>query len=116
MAYFNLGVVTDEQGEVETSIGHYEQALRIDPAYRDPLLNLAVVLRRIGRYEAALEPYRRVQELDPRNSDAWLGEAVCLGAIGRSAEALERLDTDGPDPKGPDSKRRGAHPSADAKP
>lgn len=48
-AFFNLGVVEQQVGDLDQALLHYEHALRIEPAHLGALNNLSDLLRRRGR-------------------------------------------------------------------
>ncbi len=58
--HYNLANTLARTGQLGPAIGHYEEALRIEPERRDALWNLAVVLTRAGRH---VEAVRRFEEL-----------------------------------------------------
>ncbi|RLB52360.1 MAG: hypothetical protein DRJ42_15045, partial [Deltaproteobacteria bacterium] len=55
----HAGVVSAETGDLPGAIGHYQEALAVDPT--DPLLHLAIggIHREIGQYDEARSAFER---------------------------------------------------------
>lgn len=63
----DLGKKNLENGNFETALSFFEQALLIDPLDPD-LWNLqGTALRSIGRYDEAIESFNKSLEIEPRN-------------------------------------------------
>lgn len=66
-AYYNLGNVLDEQGNLEAAIEQYQKAIQLNPHDAYAYNNLGNALDEQGNLEAAIEQYQKAIQL---NSDA----------------------------------------------
>ncbi len=80
-----LGMNAVQRGEIRESLGLFEQAVAIDPAYADAHYNLGKALKDLGSFKAAAEVLRRVVKLLPSDGDAWY-------VLGNTCAALEEPD------------------------
>lgn len=61
LAHYNLGLISQEDGDTDAAIAHYDGALATDPAYAPALYNKAILLEKhdleesVALYERALE-------------------------------------------------------------
>lgn len=69
-AWFHLGNIAYDQGDLESAAAHYSRATEIDPAFTRGHFNLGNALYRIGAYDQAAEAFEQVLEAEPENSDA----------------------------------------------
>jgi hypothetical protein len=62
LAWFNLGVLKQEEGSLEDAAAHYRAAVGVDAAFADAHYNLATVLETIDEKSAFrhLSAYRRL--------------------------------------------------------
>lgn len=51
-------------GDLESALDEFDQALGVNPSYREAELHRAIVLNELGRYEEARAAFERVRELD----------------------------------------------------
>jgi tetratricopeptide (TPR) repeat protein len=94
-AQYNLGNVLTEAGRATEAIGHYEQALRINPGYAEAHNNLGNVLQKSGRETEAKAHFERSLQINPKNAEAhnnlgnvFLHEGKVSDAIGHYEQAL----------------------------
>ena len=64
--YAMLGAINYQRGRLLEARGHFEEALRLNPAYTEAALNLAVTYNDLGKYEESKRVYQRM--LSTRNS------------------------------------------------
>ncbi len=95
MAHNNLGLVLEHAGMVREAIGHYEQALRIQPEYAEAHNNLGMALAQLGRMPEAVAHWEQALRIKPHDAEAYnnLGDALLQegkvgDAIGRYEQAL----------------------------
>lgn len=63
---YNLGLVTERQGELAEAVSYYEAAHRIDPKHKPTLLNLGRAYRLQDRFDDAIALYEEALK-DPAN-------------------------------------------------
>jgi tetratricopeptide (TPR) repeat protein len=58
--YAMLGAINYQRGRLLEALGHFEEALRLNPAYTEAALNLAVTYNDLGKYEESKRVYQRM--------------------------------------------------------
>ena len=98
--FYNAGVDTQNLGKIGQAIGHYFDALELDPDLAAAHNNLGVALKAKGDVDGAIEHYNEALRIDPDDAPAHnnLGNALADkgnldGAIEQYKEAL-RIDAD----------------------
>ena len=96
--YNNLGIIEDERGNFETSLGHYFKALRIygnnatDPDLLPMVLsNIGIVYKKQGEYAMVLDYYQQALELYKKSKNTF-GITVATGNIGSVMLRLKKFD------------------------
>jgi len=89
LAQNNLAMALAEQGRLTEAIGHYEQALQIEPDYVKAQNNLGVALAGQGRLTEAVEHYQRALQLRPDDAEVHNNFGIALAGLGRPAEAID---------------------------
>ena len=96
----NLAGALEQEGRVQEAIGHYEQALRINPGYFEAHNNLGNVLLHAGRIQEAISHCEQALKINPDYAEAHnnLGNALSdvgdlEGAIGQFEQAV-RINRD----------------------
>jgi Flp pilus assembly protein TadD len=84
----NLGVVLARQGKTQEAIGHYTEALRIDPHYVDAHYNLGLALVRKGKTQEAIAHYTEALRIKPDFAEAHNNLGAALAQQGRVQEAI----------------------------
>ena len=69
-AHNNLGVALAQVGRVQEAIGHFEQALRINPDFAEAHYNLGVALAQVGRVQEAIGHFEQALRLKPDFTEA----------------------------------------------
>lgn len=85
-AYYNLGLIDQQAGNVGPAENEYRAALSIDPNFVEALFNLAI-LRTAPSPNEALDLYTKVVTLKPSWAAAHLNLGFVLLGLGKSAEA-----------------------------
>ena len=75
-------------GRLREAIGHYEQALRIQPDFSEAQYNLGLALARLGRLQDAIGHYEQALRLKPDYAEAHYNLGLALVRLGRLPEAM----------------------------
>jgi tetratricopeptide (TPR) repeat protein len=89
MAHVNLGTVLTEKGELQESIWHCEQALRLNPDFAEAHNNLGNAFLREGRVSEAIGCYEQSLRIQPNYADVQCNLGVALQQAGRVSEAVQ---------------------------
>eukprot|EP00899_Mesostigma_viride_P027834 jgi/Mesvir1/8235/Mv12517-RA.1 len=87
----SLARTAHERGEYEASVGHWEDALAINPLYPDAWFSLGYAAIKSNQFDKALHAYTRCTQLDPENAEAWNNIGTLAIKKGRKKEALVAL-------------------------
>jgi protein O-mannosyl-transferase len=88
VAHTNLGLVLNQNGQVDAAIAEYEAALRIQPAHARTHNNLGNALLGLGRTQEAIAHYEKALDIEPGFAQAHNNIGIALGQSGRVAEAI----------------------------
>ncbi len=66
----NLGYALMETGQVEEAVGHFKEALRLNPNYARAHCYLGSALARLGRREEAIKQLTEALRLKPDYAEA----------------------------------------------
>jgi len=77
---------------VDEALGHYRQALALDPNYLEVLYNCGNALLRLKRYREALTLYDRALAIEPRFAEAIHNRGSALFELALYPEALAEFD------------------------
>ena len=91
VAHNNLGVVLVSLGRVPEAIGHYEQALRIEPGFAETYCNLGNVLLQEGKLSDAIGHYEQALRIKPNDPEAHYNLGNVLYQTGKREQALEHF-------------------------
>ena len=88
------GSILTEAERPEEALQAFDEALRLDPEDKSPLMYKAQALSDLHRYNESIETYQKVIELSANESSNWItnaliGKGDALNATGRKDEALE---------------------------
>lgn len=86
--YFALGRTCTSLGLLDEAIGHYHNALKLDPDDARTYNNLAVAYSRQGRKEDAIREYEKALSIDPAHAGVHSNLGVLLADQGRYEEAI----------------------------
>jgi predicted TPR repeat methyltransferase len=85
--YSNLGIIFQEDGQLEAAIDAYRRAIAIDPSHANAHSNLGVLLRATGKPSEAEAAYRTAIQLNPDHIDAYTNLGILLNGLKRAEEA-----------------------------
>ena len=71
-AYFQLGQLTAAQGTITEAMGHWQQAIAVNPNHAEAHYQLGVAHSNAEEFAAALESFERVLEINPNWAAAYL--------------------------------------------
>ncbi len=91
-AYFNLGLVREEQGRHEEAILNFQEALVLNPKLRGANLFLGIAEYRLNRLDEALPILRKETAAYPKDANAWMWLGVVELALGHAEGAADVLD------------------------
>lgn len=87
-AQFNLAFALREAGREAESIGHYEEAIRLNPDYVDAHNSLGLVLTHAGRYKDAIAHYQEALRIQPNQARVHNNYGNALRSSGKLDEAI----------------------------
>jgi len=79
-------------GDLERSVAHYAEAVRIDPSYATALNSFAGALLKLGRVEEAIDRWSEAVQTRPHYTAALCNLCGALSRVGRLAEAEQRCN------------------------
>ena len=88
-AHYNLGVTLALRGAFDEAIGHYEEAVRINPQAHDAHSSLAYALLKRHRLAEAIQQYEEALRLKPGDAEAHNNLGNILARVGRKEEAIQ---------------------------
>jgi len=92
LAHNNLGNVLLQQGKISDALGHYEQALRLEPDRAETQINLGNVSFQQGRVNDALGYYEQALRLKPDYAEAHNNLGIALAQMGKTADAIAHYE------------------------
>jgi len=91
-AYFNLGLVRQEQGRYEDAIPSFQKALTLQPGLHGANLFLGIAEFRLNHLDKADSAVQKETVASPRDANAWMWLGVVRLAQDRAEEAADALD------------------------
>jgi len=83
-----LGDVAGKLGDHQGALGHFEEALKINPDYFNALHNYALTLKMLERQEEALEYYEKAKAIRPAVANLYYNMGNAYFELGRIDEAF----------------------------
>ena len=91
-AYFNLGLLRQEQGRYEDAIPSFQKALTLQPGLHGANLFLGIAEFRLNHLDQAGSAVQKETVSSPRDANAWMWLGVVRLAQDRAEEAADALD------------------------
>jgi tetratricopeptide (TPR) repeat protein len=88
----SLGITLFRLGNPQEAIGHWEQALRLNPDYAETHYNLGVAFEKIGRITEATKHYEQALRINPNHAEAHCHLGAIFDKTGRITEAIEHYE------------------------
>ncbi len=92
-AHFNLGIVHQSAGQLDTALTCFSRAASLSPGSPDAHYNMATALHELGRPDEAIAAYLRAIDADTRYAPAYAGLAYAQRGLGRLDEALASYES-----------------------
>jgi len=90
---YNEGLLLEMEEDWPAAVERHLEALRINPAYADPMISLARCYEAMGEYERALDWARSAEPLRKGSSELAAMKGRILTSMGRLAEAEQAFQT-----------------------
>jgi tetratricopeptide (TPR) repeat protein len=84
----SIGMVLTRDGKISEALGHFEDAVRVNPAFAEAQNNLGNALAAAGRYAEAQDRYREAIRLKPAYSEPRVGLGGSLLRMGKADESI----------------------------
>ena len=91
-AYFNLGLVREEQGRFDEAIASLQKALSLKPGMHGANLFLGIAYCRMNRFEPAIAAVKKETSAYPKDASAWMWQGVIALAMDHAEDAAAALD------------------------
>ncbi|BAZ15623.1 family 2 glycosyl transferase [Calothrix sp. NIES-4071] len=85
----NLGRISEQQGNLDTAVDFFQQALRLKPEYAKAYYNLGNVLQKQGKLDAAIESYQQALKINPDCAEAYNNLGTVFQQKGKLDAAIE---------------------------
>ncbi|MBV9367520.1 MAG: tetratricopeptide repeat protein [Solirubrobacterales bacterium] len=87
-AWYNLGLIAQEQNQASKAIADYTRAISIDARYTPAMYNQAILLERTDLH-AALSMYQRITSINSKAATAFLREGWVYDRLGEKAQGAK---------------------------
>ena len=91
-AYYNLGNILRDLGELDSAIKSYAKTIEIMPEYNEAQYNLGATLQQLGQFDEAIEQYEKALKINPKNTDLILNLGFIYQNLGQIDEAIEQYE------------------------
>ena len=91
-AYFNLGLVQEEQGKNPEAIASFQKALQLKPGMRGANLFLGIAEYRLNNLDQAIAMFRKEIAISPSDANAWMWLGIAQLAKEQPEAAAASLD------------------------
>jgi tetratricopeptide (TPR) repeat protein len=91
LAWFNLGLVLDNQGHVDEALADYRKAVALQPNYVEALLNIGATLANRKQFSDAIPFFERALRQNPDSVDGHDNLGHALMEVGKPDAAIPHL-------------------------
>ena len=88
VAHYNLGSALAVKGQVAEAMGHFQEALRINPRHQEAHSDLGLALVLAGKIEEGITHYEQAIAINPKRDKPYFNLARALTLLGHKAEAI----------------------------
>lgn len=92
LRYYSLGNTEFDDGNYESALAYYKEAVRIDPKFAFAWDNLGLTYRRLNQNEKAIEAYLESLKLDPEGPVPLQNIALTYRITGQYKKAIEAYE------------------------
>jgi len=85
--YYCLGTKDYNRGQIENSIAHLSEAVRLNPDYSDAHITFGLALAKQGKFDQAISEYNKALEINPLYYGAHQNLANALRGLGKFEQA-----------------------------
>jgi tetratricopeptide (TPR) repeat protein len=82
-----------KQGDLNTAIYYYTEALKVNPSHFKALFNRAFAYDKLGQFDTAIEDYSRALSTDPNNAFAYYNRGISYDRKGDYGSAIADFST-----------------------
>ena len=90
IAYYNLGVVNQNNGRVPVAVIDYRNAVKLDPTFASAWYNLAIALTKSNPTEA-LAAYNKILSIKPNDANSLFNSGLIMYGQGDTAGGVARI-------------------------
>jgi Tfp pilus assembly protein PilF len=91
-AYFSLGIVFGESGQLDAAISSYNKAIALNPAYYEAYENRGYIFEKMEQLDKAIDDYNQVIAMKPSRYRAYYNRGAVFGKMGQFDRALADYD------------------------
>lgn len=89
---YNQGNTLSQLNRYPEALRRYDQALDLNPTYKEVWNNKAKILYKLEQYSQAQEAYDKAIQIDPNYTESWIGRGKVMTALGKYADALTAFE------------------------
>jgi tetratricopeptide (TPR) repeat protein len=90
IAYYNLGVIYQQQGLTDKAISNFKLSLALDPTYPPANFDLAIALTPSDPQQA-LSYYNKILAVNPKDANSLFNSGLLMYAAGDTADGAARI-------------------------
>ncbi len=91
-AWYNFGVMLNDEGKYEEALKKYEKAVEINPKDHRTWNNMAVIMRRLGKIEESLKIYDKAIEIDSKYFLPYFNKGIGLSLLEKYPESIDNFN------------------------
>jgi protein O-mannosyl-transferase len=92
LAHDGLALALFTEGKTDQALVHYNESVRLKPAYVTAYNNRGNVYAKLGQYQTAIEDYNKAIAMKPDYASAYYNRGVSYAEIGQYQLAIEDYD------------------------